>query len=798
MALQTNTPTMGIMTRTLVSSSVTHSIIPARIRTAELNDVVFINDDSIELKEYHDDGYLQHVARKSDFGCKILSACCCFEDSSMRVKPEPFASRGIDAIIKPDPDDVEAEIEAIRSDSLAELDVSKGPKLEPPQILALALESGELVFLLAHFNKSRAVVSFVTSSTRRFLYSGGSQATRAGKRMAVDPTSSVLAIAPHEGLLSLFWLKPLIQVHTELRSPSLSSVQFDPVFQEKTIMIMGTILQMGFLYGKQSIQGADDSLVVLIVIASWKGRTKLHRFEWDSGTGIEDFKEVGTGHALSAEEQSPLLLIPTTITSGFLLVCQTRGYLYGDTSPGCWEPPLPQILNDQDLDGADTDSAESSPRESGISHGAPIWAQWTRPIRRRDWFSEHDAIYLCREDGLVKYLFIEANGTRPTIAKSKVGNISTNIDSALACVDNGLGGTWHEDGKESEDVLVTGGSMGDGALYSFKGRQNAIKGQVIPRWAPLLDVCKVPTIPMGVTLQPFQDPQDVDLVRCPQQLFACTGRGARHGAVCELRYGTRASISISYLLSAPDLLGLWAFNTGPHSDYKGENLLLLSGPNQTHLMDLHGDLVLMAEHGLDGASETIAAGCSFDGIYIQITRRSVRAFKEGAKGEAPFREDMDVLAAHVHCFHALALLCIRDGNHYSLKLIQFESEQSGLVTANYIGAPLTLEVEVTSLHLTVEKHCVIALAGNRKHQLQVHLGTLKNGLDETFYRVFSDYKRNSRDPDSGLCESLALIAGPKDANKESSFPGPKYLVLCGLRNGRYEAHVISVKSRGKT
>ena len=790
---------MGIMTRTLVSSSVIKSIIPARIRASEFNDVLFVSDDSIELQEYHSNGYLQHVARKADFGCKILSACCCFGEPSTQIKPEPSTSGGIDSIIELDRTRTKPNIEAIKAEFKDELDTFIGRKLEPPQILALVLESRELVFLLAHYDKYRAVVTFLTSSPHRHLYSGGTQATQPGRRIAIDPTSSILAIAPYEGHITLCQLSSLAQIHAELPAISLQLVEFDPVQAETTITIKGTILQMEFLYPKRGLQGADNPLVVLIVIVSRKGRTKLHRYEWDSSTGIENFAEVGTGHALSAEEQTPLFLIPVTITSGFLLVCQTRGFLYGDTSPGCWESPLPQMLNDQGIDGADTNSVEGSSEESGISHGTPIWTQWTRPVRRKDWFSTNDAIYLCREDGLVKYLLIEANGTRPTIAKSKVGNIKTNIDSALACIDNGLGGTWYDDGKESEDVLVTGDSIGDGALYSFKSRQNVIKGQVIPRWAPLLDVCTVPSIPTGVTLRPFEDPPGFNLECRPQQLFACTGRGARDGAVCELRYGTRASLSISYLRSASTLLGLWVFDKWPHSNTKDKSVLLLSGPVETHLMDEGGNIISTADCGFDNASQTIAAGCSMDDVCIQITRRSVRAFKKGAWGKTPFREDMDILAAHVHCFHALALLCVRDGKRNLLKLVHFQSKESGTITLNHIGTSLMLEAEITTLHLAVESGRVIALAGDRNHQLQVHLGTLENGLDTTFHRNFGDYDQNPSDPISGLCESLALIAGPNDA--EVKFPlvqDHRYLVLCGLRNGRYEAHVISLEGEGKT
>ena len=157
-------PVMGILTRTITRSPLYNWIIPARIRHKDKNDVVCIGDDFIEIKELlADDGHLQDVITKADFGSTIRAA----RVFGTARKP---AVPGLDAFIK-------------RESEEMELDVPSGQKV-PPQILVLALESKELVFLFA-FDDDHGQVKFLAS--HRPLPDQRSYLEQHGKHVAVDP-----------------------------------------------------------------------------------------------------------------------------------------------------------------------------------------------------------------------------------------------------------------------------------------------------------------------------------------------------------------------------------------------------------------------------------------------------------------------------------------------------------------------------------------------------------------------------------------------------------------------------------
>ena len=141
-------PTIGILTRTLVRSSVVKLILPARIRHKDKNDVIFVQDNSIDIKEFlaHEDR-LKDVTWKGDFGGTI--ACAKAMGASRKAVPRAVPA-GIDAIIRPhDKDSPEPmETDEVRSREI------------PPQILVLLLQSDSadtLVFLFATQEQSTSV-----------------------------------------------------------------------------------------------------------------------------------------------------------------------------------------------------------------------------------------------------------------------------------------------------------------------------------------------------------------------------------------------------------------------------------------------------------------------------------------------------------------------------------------------------------------------------------------------------------------------------------------------------------------
>ena len=124
-------------------------ILPARIRHKEKNDVIFVQDNSIEIKEFlaHEDR-LMDVTWKGDFGGTIA----CAKAMGMARKAVPRAMPiGIDAIIRPHEQD---------SPEPMETDEVQSPEI-PPQILILLVQSDSadtLVFLFATQERSTSVV----------------------------------------------------------------------------------------------------------------------------------------------------------------------------------------------------------------------------------------------------------------------------------------------------------------------------------------------------------------------------------------------------------------------------------------------------------------------------------------------------------------------------------------------------------------------------------------------------------------------------------------------------------------
>ena len=134
-------PPCGLLTQTLVRSSVIKQIIPARIRHKNQNDALFISADSVVIKQFSDNRAVEEIIVKNDFDSPIRTARVLGDwrehDSSHDFDLRPgYQERWMS--MEGNENVKEADSESII------------PSLEndiPPQILVLALESSRLVFL---------------------------------------------------------------------------------------------------------------------------------------------------------------------------------------------------------------------------------------------------------------------------------------------------------------------------------------------------------------------------------------------------------------------------------------------------------------------------------------------------------------------------------------------------------------------------------------------------------------------------------------------------------------------------
>lgn len=171
-------PVMGILTKTLFYSSVVNWIIPARIRHKDKNDVVFIRNTSIEIKEFSSEPLrdrLQDIAFKADFGSNICSARVLGDPCKAipRLKVDPLT-----AIIKQEEE---------QSPRPMDIDVQTSQTL-PPQMLVMALQSptggDNLIFLFA-FHSPLNEIRWIKYQHPLPAYAH--HAKRLGKHLAVDP-----------------------------------------------------------------------------------------------------------------------------------------------------------------------------------------------------------------------------------------------------------------------------------------------------------------------------------------------------------------------------------------------------------------------------------------------------------------------------------------------------------------------------------------------------------------------------------------------------------------------------------
>lgn len=161
-------PLLGILTQTIIRSPVVKYIIPAQIRHENKNDVVFVYDDYVEIKEIirDPDGYMQNIAVKADFDSSIRSSR--IYGLPRRYYFDDCQTEGSDTVVKKEPQAAPIS-----------------PRMQiPPHILLLALESNKLVFLFA-LDDDPSPIRFI--SYQRPLPSYESMPKSLGEHLAVDP-----------------------------------------------------------------------------------------------------------------------------------------------------------------------------------------------------------------------------------------------------------------------------------------------------------------------------------------------------------------------------------------------------------------------------------------------------------------------------------------------------------------------------------------------------------------------------------------------------------------------------------
>ncbi|KAL8712036.1 MAG: hypothetical protein Q9220_003732 [cf. Caloplaca sp. 1 TL-2023] len=558
-----------------------------------------------------------------------------------------------------------------------------------------------------------------------------------------------MAVGAYENQVVIYSLKSMEDIRNQVQiNGGLEAANFMPIKEEMHVRIDGLILKMEFLHPSKG----DEHHVILLLIVSKRDKSRFVRIEWDSRSGLTNL-EKKPGQVLAHSEQLPLLLIPLTYATAFAVVCERHIVVYNDILTGNARGQSCQLeLNKQ-------------PEEAVSSSKSPIWTQWARPMRPKEGrFSATDNIYLCREDGVVRYIDLRED-TDPMISTNyEAGVLKANLSNAFAALDLG---------NESNDLLVAAGDMGDGGMWYLNPRQPPHHIGTIRNWTPLRDTISAQT---SQSIKHTVGEEKKALVRS-ERLFACSGRGPRDGAITEIRYGTEASklgpaIDLGELAQEA-ILNMW---TLPDRSSTGIYLMIThSTGTELILLPSADDQNPRASDGieeLDLNVRTIAAGSTAEGLIIQVTQSSINVIAQ-EQGILPFTSEIEG-AATAACFLTIpgrttVLLTVvqeKDGSYLHLR--QFGSKD-GQIASEELGEPLLLRSEVSAVSVQWIEDCIVAFVGT--------LGTLQCYTAPPGSSLAPYFEHNFADPDS-FCESIAMISNERTVGAKE-----KHLLLCGHRQG---------------
>ncbi|KAL2848084.1 mono-functional DNA-alkylating methyl methanesulfonate N-term-domain-containing protein [Aspergillus pseudoustus] len=375
---------IGLLTHTLVPSPIIQWILPARLRSKYQNDVVFVGERSLQIKEAVSGTHLEEVTSKSDFDAYITAA------KVINIRTEL-------------PWEVQMKLGSSNADPNLELQED----LPPSQIMVLSLASKELVFLYY----SSIAGQFI--HYHRPLPSDVSTFERFGRNIAVEPRSRAVAVSAACDYFGVFILKPPCVLQAQM-----SQNQLDPVAEERFYRVEGDIIFMEFLYPKPE----DGDKIILLLLVSLGKTTHAVCYEWNARQPLRQAHPRITKKELPAEDRLPTMLIPLTKASSFMLVTTTSMTVYKNKLDSRTDPmKYPLTVSGHE------------PQRS------PLWTRWARPLRYQVYNQKHDDIYLCREDGAVCYLDIGPEGQIDN--QAQLGRLLCDVDAAFDILDIGYEGS---------------------------------------------------------------------------------------------------------------------------------------------------------------------------------------------------------------------------------------------------------------------------------------------------------------------------------------------------------------------
>ncbi|KAF1811560.1 hypothetical protein P152DRAFT_474717 [Eremomyces bilateralis CBS 781.70] len=746
-------PYIGIVSRTLLHSPMINHVFPARIRRGDKNDLVFVGEDFVHVKEASPDGSLHHVAFHAT-------------DSHIRAA----------AILGTPSVDHSVEGEGLSKPKVK--DEHGVQKVLPPEILVCTLQSGNLQFIWPE-NRLGAtqfrIVSFALPIDISHLKTFG-------KHLAVDAHGRAIAVAPSEGGVMFYNLLPRKEMEAMWEA---SPEEFHPFKNETAIAINGTILNMTFL--QPSTNPQEKHVASLVVIFKAVTKVRMMCYEWDVRDANPKIDTVVKGYPMSHEIKNPQMIIPLERSRSFCVVSDNLiTHITGiQTRDPVFRGPLP--LN----------SAE--PRYPGLSRSSPLCTHWSRAIRHADWKDQkQEAFYVVREDGQV--IYIEATETGVSM-QATVGIFDCHINKAFAAFMIG-------DELREPDYLIASGSMSEGQLLKIGGevpedfthptRETSLDPQSVQTlrdWAPTPDMI----LTNLQSLSPGQGRPERRPLNYPS-IFTTAGNEP-YGAIVEQRIGLE--LRNGTMVDSDLFLGttkLWTFWDADMAMY-----ILASRAEESNLFRIQdGDLIdeelTSANCGFNPERPTVAAG-DFGQYVVQVTPEAAFVCSPTHEGIALPQDHTffatsggKFVAADIDQSSMTIAFVSRQDNRSHLHLVEFdEDEAGGMYDRNWGTVPLP-SVEVTCIRNMSREDAHVVFLGLSDGTIAVFPASPGAGLSSPFFLPLSGEPAST--VETHVAETVTVLENIGSANED----GDEFKLLCGLRNGElcHDTFILRATDAGET
>ena len=529
--------------------------------------------------------------------------------------------------------------------------------------------------------------------------------------------------------------------------PSSVSHVFYLTSKERFFRVDGDILSMEFLHPRPE----DGNKMILLLLVAFNQTTHAVCYDWDANGSLRHATPRMTSRTLPFEHRLPTMVIPLTKHSSFILVSSTSLLLYKNKLDPQIQPiRYPLCIPDRE------------------SHRLSLCTQWARPLRNWLYSQGHDDIYLCREDGTL--FFVEIGKEGDVENQVALGQLDSNIDTAFATLDIG---------QDGGDLLLAAGSMGDGGLYLQNAREQPRCIQKFMNWAPITDF-------VMVTPKAHRKLSTTDAAE--DRLFVCSASTVGKGGLFELRHGVEAQIGLVVPLEElSNTRDMWAMTDSMH----GGMYILTSDPISSILFRIPANFeeisaIDESDSGLDSNAPSLAAGCTPDGVLMQVTERSIHLGTVDlsiSNYRFDYGPDQTVVVAVANGPASLILTAVRSQHQVHLHSMAAVAEEQGELRVCDIGHPVEVNEEPICALIEGFGSAYFVFLGTGHGNVLVYL------IDQDGLVFLSSFAVTiSQDDDlSKAIETLAVVNNTAVPDSQI-----KSTLFCGLRSGFLVAFEVTV------